>query len=110
MPQRDPMVRLLHMRDYARKAVDMASGRERTHLDKDEMFQLALTPTHHTPLNHSRLVFHDNLRAPPGHSYWPPTQEKKMVLYPPSSQIFSEATECMECSEVSVCSVANCLS
>lgn len=43
MPQRDPMVRLLHMRDYARKAIEMAKGRERKHLDEDEMFQLALT-------------------------------------------------------------------
>jgi len=31
------------MRDYARKAVEMAERREREDLDKDEMFQLALT-------------------------------------------------------------------
>lgn len=37
------MVRLLHMRDYARKAIEMAEGRERKHLNEDEMFQLALT-------------------------------------------------------------------
>ena len=43
MPQRDPMVQLLHMKDYTRKAVEMAQGRERKHLNEDEMFQLALT-------------------------------------------------------------------
>lgn len=43
MPQRDSMVRLLHMRDFARKAVEMAADRKRTDLDEDEMFQLALT-------------------------------------------------------------------
>ncbi|MBI5119102.1 DUF86 domain-containing protein [Candidatus Poribacteria bacterium] len=43
MTQRDPTVRLFHMRDFARKAMDMARGRERDDLDDDEMFQLALT-------------------------------------------------------------------
>ena len=43
MSQHDPKVRLLHMRDYAGKAIEMAKGRERKHLDEDEMFQLALT-------------------------------------------------------------------
>jgi uncharacterized protein with HEPN domain len=43
MPQHDPRVRLLHMSDYARKAIEMAKNRERRHLDEDEMFQLALT-------------------------------------------------------------------
>ena len=43
MTQRDPKVRLLHMRDYTRKAIDIAKDRERKDLDDDEMFQLALT-------------------------------------------------------------------
>jgi uncharacterized protein with HEPN domain len=43
MTQHDPQIRLLHMRDYARKAVDMARNRGRQDLDEDEMFQLALT-------------------------------------------------------------------
>ena len=29
MPRRDPKVRLLHMRDYARKAVTMIEGQKR---------------------------------------------------------------------------------
>lgn len=43
MSSRDPMVRLLHMRDYAKKAMTMASGKKRTDLYEDEMLRLALT-------------------------------------------------------------------
>ena len=43
MSKGDPTVRLRHMRDYARKALEMTSGREREDLDKDEMLRLALT-------------------------------------------------------------------
>ncbi len=43
MSNRDPLVRLLHMRDYARKAISMASGKTRDDLCKDEMLRLALT-------------------------------------------------------------------
>jgi uncharacterized protein with HEPN domain len=43
MPSHDPMVRLLHMRDYAKQALKMASGKTRADLDKDEMLRLALT-------------------------------------------------------------------
>ena len=43
MPRRDPKVRLLHMRDYARKAVAMIEGQTRTDLDSDEKLRLALT-------------------------------------------------------------------
>lgn len=43
MPRRDPRVRLLHMRDYARKAVARAKGQTRDDLDSDETLRLALT-------------------------------------------------------------------
>ena len=43
MPRRDPKVRLLHMRDYARKAVSMVKGQTRNDLDSDEKLRLALT-------------------------------------------------------------------
>jgi len=43
MPRRDPRVRLLHMRDYTREALEMAAGRSRSDLDTDRMFALALT-------------------------------------------------------------------
>jgi len=43
MSKRDPKVRLLHMRDYARKAVAMAQGHARDDLDRDEKLALALT-------------------------------------------------------------------
>jgi uncharacterized protein with HEPN domain len=43
MPRRDPRVRLLHMRDYARKALDMAAGQSRSDLDSDEKLRYALT-------------------------------------------------------------------
>jgi len=43
MSRRDPKVRLLHMRDYAQKAVDMIEGLPREALDDDEKLQLALT-------------------------------------------------------------------
>ncbi len=43
MSLRDPKVRLLHMRDYARKAVLMARGQTRNDLDRDEKLLFALT-------------------------------------------------------------------
>jgi len=43
MPKHDPKVRLLHMRDYARKAVAMVEGQTRNDLDSDEKLRLALT-------------------------------------------------------------------
>jgi uncharacterized protein with HEPN domain len=43
MPRRDPMVRLLHMRDYASKALAMVEGQMRDDLDGDEKLRLALT-------------------------------------------------------------------
>jgi len=43
MPKHDPRVRLLHMRDYARKAVAMVEGQVRADLDSDEKLRLALT-------------------------------------------------------------------
>lgn len=43
MSRRDPIVRLLHMRDYARKAVAMIEGQTRDDLNSDEKLRLALT-------------------------------------------------------------------
>lgn len=37
MSSHDPMVRLLHMRDHAGRAVEMARGRDRSELDKDDI-------------------------------------------------------------------------
>ena len=33
MPNHDPLVRLLHMRDYAKQALEMASGKSHEELD-----------------------------------------------------------------------------
>jgi len=43
MPRHDPGVRLLHMRDYARKALQMIEGPTHNDLDSDEKLRLALT-------------------------------------------------------------------
>ncbi len=43
MSRRDPRVRLLHMRDYAQKAVAMSREQTRDDLDDDEKLRLALT-------------------------------------------------------------------
>ena len=43
MSKRDPKVRLLHMRDYAQKAVTMVEGQTRDDLNIDEKLRLALT-------------------------------------------------------------------
>lgn len=43
MSRRDPTVRLLHTRDYARKAIAMVEGQTRADLDQDEKLRLALT-------------------------------------------------------------------
>ena len=42
MSRRDPLVYILHMRDHAREARDMAGGRSRADLDTDRMLNLAL--------------------------------------------------------------------
>ncbi len=43
MSKRDPRIRLLHMRDYAAKAISLAAGQTRQDLDDDEKLRLALT-------------------------------------------------------------------
>jgi len=43
MPRHDPLVRLRHMLDYAREAVDIAAPRSRAQLQQERMFALALT-------------------------------------------------------------------
>lgn len=43
MSKHDDRISMLHMRDYAQKALAMAKGRQRLELDSDEMLQLALT-------------------------------------------------------------------
>lgn len=43
MSDHDPVVRLLHMRDYARKVVAFTSTRCREDLENDEVFSLAIT-------------------------------------------------------------------
>ena len=42
MTRHDDVTRLHHMVDHAREAVEMAAGRQRTQLDHDRMFELAL--------------------------------------------------------------------
>ena len=44
MSRHDPLVRLLHMRNYARKAIELSRGQIREDLDRDEKLRLA--PTH----------------------------------------------------------------
>lgn len=43
MPEHDPTIRLLHMRDYVRKAITVIEGKIRDDLEKDEILCLALT-------------------------------------------------------------------
>lgn len=43
MSRRDPSVRLRHMRDYAREAVEMAKGRKPEELRRNRQLSLALT-------------------------------------------------------------------
>ncbi len=43
MPKHDPKVRLLHMLDYAQKAIAMTCGQRREDLEHDEKLRLALT-------------------------------------------------------------------
>jgi uncharacterized protein with HEPN domain len=43
MPKRSPKVRLQHMLDYARKAVEMARGQTKEDLHRDEKLRFALT-------------------------------------------------------------------
>jgi len=42
MPEHDPTIRLLHMRDYVRKAITVIEGKTRDDLEKDEILCLAL--------------------------------------------------------------------
>ena len=42
MTQHDPHLRLRHMLDHAREAVEMIRGRERRDLDRDRMLELSL--------------------------------------------------------------------
>jgi uncharacterized protein with HEPN domain len=43
MSRHDDATRLQQMLDYAREAMQMARGRQRTHLASDRMFELAMT-------------------------------------------------------------------
>lgn len=43
MPEHNPTIRLLHMRDYVRKAIAVIEGKTRDDLEKDEILCLALT-------------------------------------------------------------------
>jgi uncharacterized protein with HEPN domain len=43
MSDRDPVVRLLHMRDYAAKIGTLISGKSKADLEQDEVLYLAIT-------------------------------------------------------------------
>ncbi len=43
MSEHDPKIRLLHMRDYVRKALAIVEGKTRADLEADEILCLALT-------------------------------------------------------------------
>lgn len=43
MSRRDPKARLLHMRDFARKAIELTRGKTSADLEADELLRLALT-------------------------------------------------------------------
>jgi uncharacterized protein with HEPN domain len=42
MSRHDPILRVMHMRDHAREAIEMTEGRNRDDLDQDRMLNLAL--------------------------------------------------------------------
>lgn len=43
MSRHDPRTRLLHMRDFVRKALQLTQGKSRADLENDEVLRLALT-------------------------------------------------------------------
>jgi hypothetical protein len=43
MSRHDPLARLLHMRDFARKALELTQGKSQADLENDEVLRLALT-------------------------------------------------------------------
>jgi len=43
MSKHDPTVRLLHMRDFARKALQLTEGKTKADLERDEVLRLAVT-------------------------------------------------------------------
>jgi len=43
MSKREPRVRLLHMRDFAQKALQLTGGKTRADLENDEVLRLAVT-------------------------------------------------------------------
>jgi len=43
MPQHDDIVRLRHVLEYAREALDLIKGKQRADLEADRMLELALT-------------------------------------------------------------------
>ena len=43
MPEHDPTIRLLHMRDYVRKAIAVLEGKTRDDLEKDDILWDAVT-------------------------------------------------------------------
>lgn len=43
MPKHEPAVRLLHMRDFARKALQLTAGKTLADLENDEVLRLAVT-------------------------------------------------------------------
>lgn len=43
MSKHDPLVRLRHMRDFARKAIALSDDKSKTDLEQDETLRLALT-------------------------------------------------------------------
>ena len=46
MTEDDTLMRLIHMLDYSKEAVDMAQARSRADLDTDRMFNYLPTPSH----------------------------------------------------------------
>ena len=43
MSKHDPRIRLLHMRDFARKALELTEGKTKADLEGDEVLRLAVT-------------------------------------------------------------------
>jgi hypothetical protein len=63
MPDSDPRIRLLHMRDYARKVVLLAAGKDKTDLEEDEVVSPDGFPLHVIPDSPLGLVRCRNLHA-----------------------------------------------
>ena len=73
MSRHNPLARLLHMRDFARKALELTHCKNRADLENDEVLQLALTRL-------AELIGEAATHVPPDtHAQYPEIPWAKMV-------------------------------